>query len=123
MKDIKAIVIGSGVAGLATAIRLAVQGFEVIVFEKNDDAGGKLYDFQLNGFHFDAGPSLFTQPQNIQELFDLADENIGDYFGYITLPIACKYFYEDGIILTAYADKEKFIREISEKTGEDANRV
>ena len=80
MKDIlKAIVIGSGVAGIATAIRLAAQGFEVIVFERNDYPGGKLYNFQLNGFHFDAGPSLFTQPQNIAELFELSNENLYVY--------------------------------------------
>jgi len=124
MKDIlKAIVIGSGVAGIATAIRLAAQGFEVIVFERNDYPGGKLYNFQLNGFHFDAGPSLFTQPQNIAELFELSNENLSEYFEYIPVPIACKYFYEDGIILTAYSEKEKFIREISEKIGEEPNHV
>jgi len=121
--NLKAIVIGSGVAGIATAIRFAAQGFEVTVFEKNDYPGGKLYDFQLNGFHFDAGPSLFTQPQNIEELFELVDENIIDYFKYIRVPIACTYFYEDGIILTAYTEKEKFAREISEKIGEDPGRV
>ena len=77
MKDIlRAIVIGSGVAGIATAVRLAAQGFEVAVFEKNNYPGGKLYDFTLNGFHFDAGPSLFTQPQNIKELFEGVGENI-----------------------------------------------
>jgi phytoene desaturase len=124
MKDmLKAIVIGSGVAGIATAIRLAAQGVEVTVFEKNEYPGGKLYDFQLNGFHFDAGPSLFTQPQNIEEIFKLVDENIDNYFEYISVPIACKYFYEDGIILTAYTEKEKFIREISEKIGEDPHLV
>src|SRR5689334_9401281 len=113
MKDtLSAIVIGSGVAGIATAIRLAVQGFEVTVFEKNDSHGEKLYDLQLHGFHFDAAPSLFTQPQNIEGLFELAGENITDYFEYIPMPVACKYFYEDRVILTACTQKEKFAREV-----------
>src|SRR5438067_6081518 len=119
--NFKAIVIGSGIAGIASAIRLAAQGFEVTVFEKNNYPGGKLYDFTLTGFHFDAGPSLFTQLQNIEELFELAGENIADYFEYTPIPIACKYFYEDGIILNAYTAKEKFAQELSEKSGEDSN--
>src|SRR4051812_17791306 len=99
--NFKAIIIGSGIAGIASAIRLAVQGFEVSVFEKNDRPGGKISDFELKGFHFDAGPSLFTQPQNIEELFTLSGENITDYFQYTALPVICKYFYEDGIIVNA----------------------
>jgi len=77
----------------------------------------------LNAFHFDTGPSLFVQPQNIEELFQLADENIDDYFSYSSVPVSCKYFYEDGVELTAWADAEKFTQELSAKTGEDANRL
>ena len=72
----KAIIIGSGVGGLATAIRLQLQGYAVTVYEKNSYAGGKLSAFEKQGYHFDAGPSLFTQPQNIVELFELANEPI-----------------------------------------------
>ena len=71
-----AIVIGAGVAGLASAIRLAVKGYAVQVFEKNSYPGGKLSHFSLGNYQFDAGPSLFTQPQNIEELFQLANEPI-----------------------------------------------
>ena len=104
MSNKKAIIIGSGVAGLATAIRLAVQGFAVSVYEKNDYPGGKLSAFKKEGFHFDAGPSLFTQPQNIAALFELAGEPIADYFIYQPVEIACKYFYENGNIVTAYTN-------------------
>ena len=62
----KAIIIGSGIAGLAAAIRLRVQGFEVSVFEANDYPGGKLSSFAVDGYVFDAGPSLFTQPKNVE---------------------------------------------------------
>ena len=100
----KAFIIGSGVAGLSAAIRLAVQGFAVTVFEKNSYPGGKLADFTHNNFHFDAGPSLFTQPQNIAELFALANENIEDYFKYKPVDTACRYFFEDGLVLNAYTN-------------------
>ena len=54
----KAIIIGSGIAGIAASIRLSVQGYDVHVFEKNDYPGGKLSAFEKNGYRFDAGPSL-----------------------------------------------------------------
>lgn len=119
----KAFIIGSGVAGLSAAIRLAVQGFAVTVFEKNSYPGGKLSDFTHNNFHFDAGPSLFTQPQNMAELFELANENIEDYFKYKPVDTACRYFFEDGLVLDAYTKPEKLAEELSEKTGEPAEAI
>ena len=65
MEPKKAIVVGAGIAGIATAIRLALKGFEVEVHEKNAVAGGKMYLIEKAGYKFDAGPSLFTQPTNI----------------------------------------------------------
>ncbi len=119
----KAIIIGAGIAGLASAIRLSVQGFEVTVFEKNNYPGGKLRNFELNGYCFDAGPSLFTQPQNIEELFVLAGEPIEEYFQYRQLPVLCNYFYDDGTTVTAYADKEAFAKELCDKLGETTDSV
>jgi phytoene desaturase len=119
----KIIIIGSGIAGLASAVRLAVQGFEVIVFEKNDNPGGKLGHFISNAYSFDTGPSLFTQPQNIEELFALANEPITDYFSYKTLDKTCKYFYEDGTLIDAYTNTDSFAKEMKEKTGEDENKI
>jgi phytoene desaturase len=114
----KAYIIGSGVAGMATAIRLAVQGFDVTVFEKNACPGGKINVLEKDGYRFDTGPSLFIQPENIKELFQLAGEDINEYLRYKPVEIGCKYFYEDGTIINAYTDKEKFAHEVEEKTGE-----
>ena len=57
------IIIGSGIAGLASAVRLAVAGQVVTVYESNAYPGGKLTEINLGGFRFDAGPSLFTLPE------------------------------------------------------------
>jgi phytoene desaturase len=118
-----AIVIGAGIAGLATAIRLSVMGYGVTVFEKNSYAGGKLSAFEKNGFHFDAGPSLFTQPENIEELFLLAGETIDSYFRYSKVAISCKYFYEDGIIINAFSDRLSLLKELEEKLGESPKSI
>ena len=121
MNKPKAVIIGSGIGGLASAIRLAVLGMSVTVFEKNTYPGGKLSDFTKDGFHFDAGPSLFTQPENIEALFALAKEPIEDYFSYQAMPISCKYFYEDGTIVNGYTNIEAFAQELTNKLGEDGS--
>jgi phytoene desaturase len=115
----KAIVIGSGVAGLAVAIRLAVKGYSVKVFERNAGPGGKLSFFEQDGYAFDAGPSLFTQPSNIEDLFELAGEPINEYFQYRSVPVACKYFFEDGTIVNAYTKADQLARELEKTLGED----
>lgn len=114
----KAVVIGAGIAGIAAAIRLSIQGFEVEVFEQNSYPGGKLSDFKLGEYTFDAGPSLFTQPENIHELFELANEKIDHYFSYEQLPVSCNYFYEDGTVVHAYANNLAFANELKTKLGE-----
>ena len=123
MSSKKAIIIGAGIAGIASAIRLAVNGYQVEVFEVNGYPGGKLSEIKQDGFRFDAGPSLFTMPQYVDELFELAGKDPREFFQYQKLNIVCQYFYEDGSRLTAYADEEKFIKEIVGLTGEDAAAI
>jgi phytoene desaturase len=123
MNTNKGIVIGSGVAGLAASIRLAVQGFTVEVYEKNEGPGGKLTAFEKEGFKFDAGPSLFTQPQNIEELFELANEPIANYFTYNKVDIACKYFFENGKQINAYTDVNLFAIELENTVNENPDTL
>ncbi len=123
MQPLKVIIIGSGVAGMATAIRLAIQGFSVEVYEKNNYPGGKLTAFEKEGFKFDAGPSLFTQPKNIEELFSLAGEPVEKYFHYQSVAIACKYFYENGKVVEASADPQIFSGALHTEFGESAEAV
>jgi phytoene desaturase len=123
MPQQKALIIGAGIAGIATAIRLAVKGYAVEVFEANSYPGGKLSEIELNGYRFDAGPSLFTMPQYVDELFKLAGKNPADHFRYHKLDVVCKYFYPDGTRISAYADTERFAKEINTQTGEPAASV
>ena len=105
----KAIIIGAGIAGIASAIRLRAQGLEVEVFEANDFPGGKLTAFDQEGFRFDAGPSLFTMPALVDELFELMGENPRDHFHYMRLNHTCHYFWNDGTAFEAPADPEVFV--------------
>lgn len=110
-KQKKAIVIGSGVAGLACAIRLQNKGYQVSVFESNNYVGGKLTSFVKDGYRFDAGPSLFTMPQYLEELFESCGKSLKDYLTYSKKEVACCYFFENGRRFTAYANPERFIKE------------
>lgn len=123
MQQKKVIIIGSGVAGLATSIRLAQNGYQVEVFEANNYVGGKLTVIEQDGFRFDAGPSLFTLPKLMVELLDLCGKNTLDYFSYSRLPIICRYFYEDGTIINGYSKAAKFAIEVTKKTGEPPTHV
>ena len=123
METKKAIVVGAGIAGIATAIRLAIKGYEVEVHEKNTVAGGKMYLIEKGGYKFDAGPSLFTQPANLEELFALAGEDIAAYFKYESLSLACRYFFENGKKVDAYTSAEAFASEMEEQLGEPKAHV
>jgi phytoene desaturase len=115
----RAIVIGSGIAGLASAIRLQNKGFQTTILEKNNYTGGKLTEIQLGEYRFDAGPSLFTLPKLIEELFTISNRNIGDYFNYEKCEISCNYFFEDDTLLKFYADKQHLKKEIESKLSVD----
>jgi hypothetical protein len=62
-------------------------------------------------------------PQYIDEFLSWRVKTRHKYFQYQKLDVTCKYFYEDGTKLTAYADKEKFEKEITTHTGESADAL
>jgi phytoene dehydrogenase-like protein len=110
-------VIGSGIGGLAIAVRLALKGYKVSVYESNSSPGGKAAEFSSNGYRFDKGPSLLTMPEKIDELFVLAGKSPKDYFKYTKLNESCRYFYNDGVVIKAYSKPIKFSEEIFKKTN------
>lgn len=116
-------IVGAGIAGLATAIRLASRGHHVTVFEQTDRAGGKLKSFGWEGFRWDTGPSLFTLPDLVDELYILAGEEMKTSIRTKKLDVIARYFYEDGNILNAFGDPELFIKEAEHVLGEPAGRI
>lgn len=119
----KAIIIGAGIAGLAAALRLKKQGFEVTVFESASTFGGKIKEYHWQNFRFDTGPSLFTLPHLVDELFELFDKNPRKYFTYSQLPLVTKYFYADDLVIESFSDAKKFAIEAETKTNVKAKTV
>jgi phytoene desaturase len=118
-----AIIVGSGIAGIATALRLRAAGMDVAVWEANDYPGGKLHAFEIGGYRFDAGPSLFTMPAFVTELFELFGLPPAQYFEYDRKEILCHYFWEDGMRFQASADQSTFTREAAATFGADAELI
>ena len=118
-----ALVIGAGIAGIATAIRLQLKGYRVQVYEANAYPGGKLHRESSEGYRFDLGPSLFTLPYLVDELFELAGENAPDHFRYKRKKVVCNYFWEDGTRFQAPAEPSKFIAQASETFGVSAESI
>lgn len=71
-----AIVIGAGFGGLALAIRLQSAGVATTIVEARDKAGGRGYHWQRQGFTFDAGPTVITDPSCLQELWALSGQDM-----------------------------------------------
>jgi len=119
----KALVIGAGIGGIASALRLRKKGYQVTVIEANDYAGGKLHAIEQDGYRFDLGPSLFTMPHFIDELFELFDKEPTEYFNYHRKETICNYFWEDGHEFSATSKFENFIAQASLRFNEPAENI
>lgn len=75
----KVSVIGAGVAGLATAIRLQNEGYEVTIYEKESLPGGKMHQIKRDRFTFDLGPTIVMMPSLYKEIFELTGRDPDEY--------------------------------------------
>lgn len=74
----KVAVIGAGFGGLALAIRLQSAGIQTTVIEARDKPGGRAYYWEKDGFTFDAGPTVITDPPCLKELWALSGHDISE---------------------------------------------
>ncbi|MBT0727162.1 phytoene desaturase [Rosenbergiella australiborealis] len=92
----KTIVIGAGFGGLALAIRLQAAGIPTLLLEQRDKPGGRAYVYQDQGFTFDAGPTVITDPTALLELFSLAGKRMEDYVELLPVKPFYRLCWEDG---------------------------
>jgi phytoene desaturase len=97
---------------LAAAIRLAAKGFEVEVFEKNDQLGGRVGRLEESGFTFDMGPSLLLMTDTYRELFASAGRDLDDYVRLIPLDGQYRVTFGDGDTLTIRRTLPELIKEL-----------
>lgn len=91
----KVIVIGAGVAGLASAIRLQHAGYQVEIYEKEAMAGGKMHRIESQGYKFDLGPTIVMMPELYREVFELCGRNPDEYIPMERLDPMYRVHYND----------------------------
>jgi phytoene desaturase len=115
----KAIVIGSGLGGIAAAIRLQAAGFETTIFEKRDQPGGRAYVFRDHGFTFDAGPTVITAPHCLEELFELSGRKLSDYVELMPVEPFYRLLWDDGYQFDYGSSIEETLEQIRRKSPGD----
>jgi phytoene desaturase len=98
-------VIGAGLGGLAVAVRLAGAGHDVVVFERNAQVGGKLATLEHDGYRFDLGPSVLTDPAAYDELFRTVGTSLADQVELVALDPQWRCRWTDGSTLDVHDDE------------------
>ena len=88
-----AIIVGSGFGGIAASLRMRSLGYQVSIFEKLNQLGGRARVFKKSGFTFDAGPTVITAPFLFDELFKLFNKNRKDYVDFVKLEPWYRFYF------------------------------
>ncbi len=91
-----ATVVGAGIGGLATAVRLAHAGWAVTVLEQHDQPGGRAGQWRSEGFTFDTGPSLVMMVEYWQKLFSDVGRRLEDYLTLVQVDPCYRIHFPDG---------------------------
>ncbi|MFF7709989.1 phytoene desaturase family protein [Pseudomonas sp. NPDC007930] len=108
----RTLVIGAGFGGLALAIRLQAAGVPTLLLEARDKPGGRAYVYQDQGFTFDAGPTVITDPSAIEELFKVAGRPMADYLELLPVAPFYRLCWEDGRVFDYDNDQARLERQI-----------
>jgi phytoene desaturase len=108
-----ALVIGSGIGGLAAAVRLGARGYRVTVIEKLDAPGGRARVFRQDGFTFDAGPTIVTAPFLLEELWQLCGRRFGEDVDLRAISPFYRIRFDDGAIFEYSGDPAAMRAEIA----------
>jgi phytoene desaturase len=102
-----AVVIGAGIGGIAVAARLARNGYQVTVFEKNDQPGGRCGQVVRDGHRFDIGPTLFLMPEVFAETYAALGERMEDHLALQRIDPTYGVHFTDGLSIQLTADIHK----------------
>ena len=115
----KVLIIGAGTAGLASAIRLQSKGFDVAIYEKNPQVGGRMYSHSEKGFRFDVGPTIVMMPEIYREIFEYSGANPDDYLSMQLLDPLYQLHYQDGTSFSVSSNLTKLIPALEKVSYED----
>ena len=105
-------VIGAGIGGLAAAARLARQGFQVTVYEKSGQPGGRAGRIEQDGFRFDTGPTLFLMPEVFANTYAALGERLEDHLELVRLDPTYRVHFHDDSTLDLSSNLESMRRRL-----------
>ena len=108
-----AIVIGAGFGGLALAIRLQSAGIATTIVEARDKAGGRAYVWHEEGYTFDAGPTVITDPDCLRELWALSGSDMAADVDLVPVSPFYRLIWNDGTAFDYSNDEAALNREIA----------
>ncbi len=114
-----ACVIGAGFGGLALAIRLQSAGIATTVIEGRDKPGGRAYYWERDGFTFDAGPTVITDPDCLRELWALTGHDMAKDIEIMPVMPFYRLNWPDGTNFDYSNDEEQLFKEIAELNPAD----
>ncbi|MEO8288089.1 MAG: phytoene desaturase family protein [Chloroflexota bacterium] len=117
------VVVGAGLGGIATAVRLARAGHRVTLLEKNSTPGGKLNLVEVGGFRFDTGPSLVTMPGVLGDTFRAAGRRMEDYLSLDQLDPICRYRWPDGSRFDMSPNLPRLVSEMGNFSPDDVTAL
>lgn len=112
--------VGAGTAGLAAAIRLQNEGYEVHLYEKNDKVGGKMFQINEKGYKFDVGPTIVMTPDIYNEVFEVAGRDPKDYIPMKRLDPMMGVSYKDGTNFNLSNDLVELFKTLEGRSEKDA---
>lgn len=104
-------IIGAGPGGLASAMILSAQGCDVTIYEKQNYVGGRTSSFTEEGYTFDLGPTFFSMPHILEEVFTQSNRNLHDYVDLIHLDPMYSLIFKD-MRIRASSDEQKMYEEV-----------
>jgi phytoene desaturase len=113
----RVVVVGAGLAGLATALRLRGAGREVTVVERADGPGGRAGRVERDGYALDTGPSVFTAPEMVADTLAAVGDKLEDRLTLAPLGTTYRAQYADGSALDVHADPDAFAAEVAALCG------
>lgn len=113
----RVVVIGAGVGGLASAIRLAAAGLSVTVLERHTHAGGKIRTLPSAAGPVDAGPTVLTMRQMFDDLFACAGARLDDHVSLIRQDLLARHGWSDGSQLDLFASPDQSATAVRDFAG------
>jgi phytoene desaturase len=113
----RVVVVGAGLAGLATALRLRGAGREVTVVERGPGPGGRAGVVERDGYVLDTGPSVFTAPELVADTLAAVGEELEDRLQLVPLETTYRAQFADGSHLDVHADVDAFAAEVAALAG------